>query len=96
MLLQIFGFGSSSIEVCQNKWYAHYFKGVAGTAGYIGFVSGLDIGLGRVWNVAGKVRSVARLCLLSRAMLIDAASLPSRPPPSPSLRAPATGHGRSG
>jgi MFS family permease len=43
----LFGFGSTSIEINQNKWYAHYSKGVAGTPGFLGLISGLDIGLGR-------------------------------------------------
>lgn len=38
---------SSSIEIFQSKAYAHYAKGVAGTAGFLGLISGLDIGLGR-------------------------------------------------
>lgn len=50
--------GSTQIETSQSKLYAHYFKGAAGTTGYIGFVSGLDIGLGRVFNVVSKLASV--------------------------------------
>lgn len=54
----VFGVGSTQIETSQSKLYAHYFKGAAGTTGYIGFVSGLDIGLGRVFNVVSKLASV--------------------------------------
>lgn len=50
----IFGFGSTSIETAQSKLYAFYTLG----SGIQGFVFGLDIAIGRVWNLMGKLTSV--------------------------------------
>ncbi|GAA5820374.1 hypothetical protein JCM11251_005601 [Rhodosporidiobolus azoricus] len=50
----IFGFGSTSVETTQNKLYSFYCLG----GGILGFVYGLDIGIGRVWNLMGKLTAV--------------------------------------
>ncbi|BGP48297.1 hypothetical protein JCM10450v2_004169 [Rhodotorula kratochvilovae] len=50
----VFGFGSTTIETAQSKLYAFYSLGSAMS----GFVFGLDIAVGRVWNLMGKLTSV--------------------------------------
>ncbi|GAA5901154.1 hypothetical protein JCM6882_006131 [Rhodosporidiobolus microsporus] len=50
----IFGFGSTSVETTQNKLYSFYCLG----GGILGFIYGLDIGIGRVWNLMGKLTAV--------------------------------------
>lgn len=50
----ITGLGSSTIETSQSKLYSFYCLG----GGIMGFVYGLDIGIGRVYNLAGKLSAV--------------------------------------
>ncbi|GAA5864570.1 hypothetical protein JCM8547_005584 [Rhodosporidiobolus lusitaniae] len=50
----IFGFGSATLETSQNKAYSWFCLG----GGIVGFVYGLDIGIGRVWNLMGKLTAV--------------------------------------
>lgn len=55
------GIGSTSIETAQSKLYTHWFKGTkeggASTA-LMGFVFGLDIAMGRVFNLMGGLTAV--------------------------------------
>ncbi|GAA5866071.1 hypothetical protein JCM1840_003400 [Sporobolomyces johnsonii] len=46
------GFGSTTIETVQSKIYSFY------SVGMMGFVYGLDIGIGRVWNLMGRLTAV--------------------------------------
>ena len=48
------GFGSTTIETVQGKLYAFYAVG----GGLMGFIYGLDIGIGRVYNLMGKLTDV--------------------------------------
>ncbi|BGP16233.1 hypothetical protein JCM10213_007612 [Rhodosporidiobolus nylandii] len=50
----IFGIGDTSIETTQNKLYSFYALG----GGIVGFIYGLDIGIGRVWNLSGRLSAV--------------------------------------
>nr|AOR51678.1 MFS general substrate transporter [Phaffia rhodozyma] len=55
----IMGFGSTTIETAQSKLYTHWFRGTAkGSVGVLALVYGLDIGIGRVYNVVGKATAV--------------------------------------
>ncbi|KZV66987.1 MFS general substrate transporter [Peniophora sp. CONT] len=48
------GFGSTTIETVQSKMYAFYAVG----GGLMGFIYGLDIGIGRVYNLMGRLTAV--------------------------------------
>ncbi|GAA5931703.1 hypothetical protein JCM3775_000018 [Rhodotorula graminis] len=50
----VFGFGSTTIETSQSVMYAFYTLG----SSMQGAVFGLDIAVGRVWNLLGKLTSV--------------------------------------
>ncbi|GJN90563.1 hypothetical protein Rhopal_003575-T1 [Rhodotorula paludigena] len=50
----IFGFGSSTLETSQSKLYAFYTLG----SSMQGAIFGLDIAMGRVFNLCGKLSSV--------------------------------------
>lgn len=48
----ISGVGSTSINTCQSKLYAHWFRGTAaGGPGIIGFITGLDISMNRIFSL---------------------------------------------
>jgi hypothetical protein len=52
----IMGFGSTSIETAQSKLYTHWFRGTKdgnASMALMGFVFGLDIAMGRVFNLMG-------------------------------------------
>ncbi|GAA5993852.1 hypothetical protein JCM5350_004396 [Sporobolomyces pararoseus] len=48
----VLGFGSTTIETVQSKIYSFY------SVGMMGFVYGLDIAIGRVYNLIGKLTAV--------------------------------------
>ncbi|GAA5841028.1 hypothetical protein JCM3766R1_006641 [Sporobolomyces carnicolor] len=48
----VLGFGSTTIETVQSKIYSFY------SVGFTGFVYGLDIAIGRVYNLIGKLTAV--------------------------------------
>ncbi|GAA6061515.1 hypothetical protein JCM10212_004505 [Sporobolomyces blumeae] len=48
----VLGFGSTTIETAQSKIYSYYSIGI------MGFVYGLDIAIGRVYNLLGKLTAV--------------------------------------
>ncbi|PWZ00851.1 LOW QUALITY PROTEIN: MFS general substrate transporter [Testicularia cyperi] len=55
----IFGLGSTTIETAQSKLYTHWARGsVDGGAGWMGFIYGLDIAMGRVFNLMGRLSSI--------------------------------------
>ena len=46
------GVGSISLNTCQNKVYAHWFKGTAASGpGLIGFITGIDYSMNRVFMI---------------------------------------------
>lgn len=48
----ISGVGSTSINTCQSKLYSHWFRGTPeGGPGLIGFISGLDISMNRIFGL---------------------------------------------
>ncbi|KAJ9092414.1 hypothetical protein QFC20_007369 [Naganishia adeliensis] len=55
----LFGIGSTTIETAQSKLYTHWYRGTAkGGRGWIGFVYGLDIAMGRVFNLSGNLSAI--------------------------------------
>lgn len=55
----ITGVGSNSINTCQNKIYAHWFRGTAaGGPGIIGFVAGIDISMNRIFALMASQSAV--------------------------------------
>lgn len=55
----IAGIGSNSINTCQNKIYAHWFRGTAaGGPGLIGFVAGIDIAMNRIFALMASQSAV--------------------------------------
>ncbi|KAJ9115453.1 hypothetical protein QFC22_005211 [Naganishia vaughanmartiniae] len=55
----LFGIGSTTIETAQSKLYTHWYRGTAkGGRGWIGFIYGLDIAMGRVFNLSGNLSAI--------------------------------------
>ena len=53
------GIGNTTINTCQLKLYAHWFRGtVGGGPGIIGFVTGLDIAFNRIFGLLATVTPI--------------------------------------